>query len=552
MFKLASMFVDIKADATPFNKAIDSIHGRLSTASVAVGTFTGNIAATIARSAVSMGSGLFDNTISAASTLNETVSKVGTVFEDSAGTVTAQADMMAQKFGLSKQAQLDAAATLGLFAQGAGQSNAKAAEFSNTMVKLASDAMSFYNVPFDVALQKIQSGLSGESEPLRAFGVFLNEDAVAAEALALGLTKSGEKLDDGAKVMARASLIQKGLAKANGDLERTYSGTENQSRKFWGTLENLGATIGTAVLPAFTKLLEVGNAGLASLMEGWESSKATVEGWSNSIITAIDTVGVVWRNLGDVWQIGRIKIAEAVANTIAEIEVMPGNIGKIAAWIGKNWYSLIYDGITLATNGFIQFFRNLSNASSAFGKWLADPSAGFDFKWEGLADGWAATADALPEMTKPALVDYQKQVDEVGERIAANEKRRAERMAADKKEANKPALAAAAATPAAAAEKKEKEKKAKEKKQEEQWSSRTFDAASFHEDMRAKQYEAMAKGSALANAANASRPAAAEQQAANGETTQSEMLKELRILNQTMSQLFNVAKDRRPSPALLG
>jgi hypothetical protein len=60
------------------------------------------------------------------------------------------------------------------------------------MAKLAADSMSFFDKDFDVALDKIRAGLSGESEPLRAFGVLLSEDAVKAEALALKLAKSSK------------------------------------------------------------------------------------------------------------------------------------------------------------------------------------------------------------------------------------------------------------------------------------------------------------------------------------------------------------------------
>ncbi|MDG6746336.1 SDR family NAD(P)-dependent oxidoreductase, partial [Staphylococcus aureus] len=69
---------------------------------------------------------------------------------------------------------------------------------------------------FDEAIGKIRSGLSGESEPLRDFGVFLTEAAVKAKALELGMIKVGEELTEQGKIMARAILIQEGLADANG------------------------------------------------------------------------------------------------------------------------------------------------------------------------------------------------------------------------------------------------------------------------------------------------------------------------------------------------
>lgn len=405
MFKLASLFVDIKADQAPLDKALSGVRSGLSSASVAVGTFVGNIATGLARAASSFAGVAFTKTIQSASALNESLSKTGTIFGDSAQAVIGQTEQMADKFGLSKQAMLDSQSVLGLFAKGAGQSAEGAADFSNKMTKLAADAMSFYNVPFEEALQKIQSGLSGESEPLRAFGVFLNEDAVAAEALSLGLSKTGKDLDDGAKVMARASLITKGLASASGDLERTFDGTENQSRRFWGSLDNLAQSIGASLLPAFNSLLAAGN-------------------------TMVDALARGWRNLPEYFTIARIRIAEGIQNLIAWFQVLPENVGRIAAWIGKNWYELIVDGINASITAFKNFGANLQNLGEAIGQWFADPTAGFNFEWKPLLEGFKATADALPEMVKPAFVSMQAEIDAVGQRIADREQARAQKVVA--------------------------------------------------------------------------------------------------------------------------
>lgn len=452
---------------------MDSVHSRLSTANVAVGAFTGNLAAMLVKAATGFAGDLFSSTIKSAASMNETVSKVKTVFGDAADSVIGQSNQMAKAFGLPKQEMLDSQAVLGLFAKGAGQSAEQAANFSNKMVKLAADASSFNEVPFEQAIQKIQSGLSGESEPLRAFGVFLTEDAVKAEALAMGLIKTNAEMTEGTKVMARASLITKGLATQSGDLDRTASGTANQMKKFWGTLTNLGTDIGTILLPAFDKLLEVGNAAVTRLSAEWESSKATFASWTSSIVEAFDTVGVMWRNLGDVWEIGRIKLAESVANMFAIIETLPTNIGEIASYIGRNWYQLIADGVNASIAVFTNFFTNLTNAGGALGKFFADPTAGFEFNWTPLLDGFKATAEALPTLTKPGLVSYQEQIDAVGKRIADKEQARAAKLAASAAKAASPAIAASEAAA----------------KKAENFKSESLGAADFASKLRTAQLE---------------------------------------------------------------
>jgi hypothetical protein len=189
----------------------------------------------------------------AASNLNETLSKVGVVFGASSDQVTKFADEMADKFGLVRREVLDAASSFGLILQGAGMTAQASAGLSIQLAKLAADASSFYNVPIDVALEKIRAGLGGEAEPLRAFGVLLSEAAVKAKAAAMGFTT----LDESTKAAARAQLIVEGLNKAGGDLERTSDSLANRQRKLTGDWENLKTELGSALIPAFQDLIDV-------------------------------------------------------------------------------------------------------------------------------------------------------------------------------------------------------------------------------------------------------------------------------------------------------
>lgn len=179
-----------------------------------------------------------------AADLAETQSKVNFVFGESSRVVNRMADDMAASFGAIKRETLDAAASFGLMAQAAGVSKAKSAELGAELVKLGLDAASFFNTSNEEAFQVLRSGLAGETEPLRRFGVLLSEAALKSEAVALGIAKTKRELTDQEKVMARISLIKKGLAPATGDLERTQDSTSNQLRKLQGELENAAADFG--------------------------------------------------------------------------------------------------------------------------------------------------------------------------------------------------------------------------------------------------------------------------------------------------------------------
>lgn len=272
MFKLASLFVEIGADAKPLDNTLAGAKSKVIAAATAMkASFTKafsiesigiGIGAAIPGMVASIGGRLVDaakSGVFAASDLNETIQKTEVVFGAASKGVISFAESMRDSFGSSRKEILDSASGFGLIAKGAGLSKVAAAELSVKLAGLADDASSFYNVGMDVALEKIRAGLTGESEPLRAFGVLLNEDAVKAEALRMGLVGVGKVLSESSKVAARASLIQKGLADAEGDHMRTAGGFANQTRELSGRLEDLGATVGNMALPAITSLTVLTN-----------------------------------------------------------------------------------------------------------------------------------------------------------------------------------------------------------------------------------------------------------------------------------------------------
>jgi hypothetical protein len=279
-FRLAELFVDI---TTNDKQALTGI-GRVQ------GAFAG-LGSKLLALGGAIGGGMFlYKAVTGASNLNETLSKTGVVFGKSTAEVVAQSEAMSRAFGLSRTEMLDAASVFGLMAKGAGMGQDQAAGFSNQLVKLAADAASFYNVPMGVALEKIRAGLSGEAEPLRAFGVFLSDAAVKAEAARMGIGGLNGELTEGEKILARQSLITKGLADANGDLERTSGSAANQQRKLMGQLQRVQEDIGQVLQPAWVSLLQASTQGLTALSEGFQSNKATIAEWATYVGGAIGGV----------------------------------------------------------------------------------------------------------------------------------------------------------------------------------------------------------------------------------------------------------------------
>ena len=359
--------------------------------------------------------------VKAASDLNETVSRSKVVFGDSFGSVEAQAKGLQSAYGVSRKAQIDMASGYGAMAEGAGCSAAESAKLSNQLVKMAADLSSSVNIPFEEAAEKIRSGLAGESEPLRQFGVSIDEDTVKAYAMQKGFAAAGGEINAHAKIAARAELITRGLSYTQDDLARTSDGAANQFRKAGGGIADFGERIGELLLPAVTVGITAFNELLTATREVFEGGIATFEGWAAKVKSGVEAVAVVTRNLGDYWEMTTIKAREMSLNVLAVFASLPENIGKIATWIGKNWRQLITDALNATIASFKNFSTNLTGMGSAIGKWLANPTKGFQFHWKPLLDGFKATAEALPELAKPEWVSLQNDIDKVGQRIADKE-----------------------------------------------------------------------------------------------------------------------------------
>jgi hypothetical protein len=113
-----------------------------------------------------------------------------------------------------------------------------------------------FNIDVAEALQVFQSGLSGEAEPLKRFGINLLQSEVQAYALREGLIQVGEQMTEDQKVQARYGLLMEATAKTQGDFANTSDGLANSQRILSATFKNMQATVGAALVPAFATLTQ--------------------------------------------------------------------------------------------------------------------------------------------------------------------------------------------------------------------------------------------------------------------------------------------------------
>lgn len=200
---------------------------------------------------------LFSGAVDEASAVAEAGSKVNVVFGSMSDEVRAFGENASEAFGQSDRQALSALGTFGNLLRAVGLTEAKAAEFSMRMVGLASDLASFNDTTVDEALLALRAGLVGETEPLKRFGVNLNEARLKAEAMAQGLSDGKGTLDATAKAQAAYALILKDTTLAQGDFQRTSDGLANSQRDLAADWADLRAELGEKLLPAATEFVQV-------------------------------------------------------------------------------------------------------------------------------------------------------------------------------------------------------------------------------------------------------------------------------------------------------
>ena len=218
--------------------------------------------------------GVFMGPINAASNFSESLNKANVVFGKSIGVIDEFAKTSAQAFGQSQQQVYEMTATFGNLFVTMGLGGKAAANMSVDVVRLASDLASFNNVDTPEVLEAIRSGLIGETEPMRKFGVVISESAVAAQAASMGLgrlTKKGKEssrvFTEAEKVQARYALMMKQTTTAQGDFTRTSKGMANAQRIIDAQWKDIQVTLGNELLPVIAPIVSAFATGLPRALE---------------------------------------------------------------------------------------------------------------------------------------------------------------------------------------------------------------------------------------------------------------------------------------------
>lgn len=138
---------------------------------------------------------------------------------------------------------------------GFGDTAERAQLMSQNLTQLGYDISSFFNVSIEDAMQKLQSGISGELEPLRRLGYDLSQARLEQTALNLGIKESVANMTQAEKAELRYYAIMTQVTTAQGDMARTLEAPANQLRILQAQLTQAARAIGNIFIPALSAIL---------------------------------------------------------------------------------------------------------------------------------------------------------------------------------------------------------------------------------------------------------------------------------------------------------
>lgn len=138
---------------------------------------------------------------------------------------------------------------------GFGDTAERAQLMSQNLTQLGYDISSFFNISIEDAMQKLQSGISGELEPLRRLGYDLSQARLEQTALNLGIKESVANMTQAEKAELRYYAIMTQVTTAQGDMARTLEAPANQLRILQAQLTQAARAIGNIFIPTLNAIL---------------------------------------------------------------------------------------------------------------------------------------------------------------------------------------------------------------------------------------------------------------------------------------------------------
>lgn len=364
MAELARLNVLIGADLSELEKKLKASTKSLEDVGAKMQAIGGKLSAAVTLPLVAVGAAA----VKMAADAQEASNKFDVVMGPAADRMRARIEELHKTIPLARHELIGLAAGVQDMLVPFGVAREQAAGMSVDMVELAGDLAAFNDVSPEDALLAIQSALAGSSEPMLRFGVDTRVASLEAIALANGLIKEGQALDGAARAQAVMLAIQKDSTDAQGAARREAEGSAASMRFFGQAMKDLSVTIGDALLPVITPLIQKATEITKKFQElSPETQKKIVAfgALAAAIGPVLVVLGTVAASIGAL--VSPIGLAVAALAAISAAWVAWGEeikywVPKIIKWVFKviDPFEFVSEAVGLMYDAFKWVFRKIT------------------------------------------------------------------------------------------------------------------------------------------------------------------------------------------------
>jgi len=225
-----------------------------------------------------------------ASDLAEVQNVVDVTFGSATEAINSWSKECLAAYGMNEVSAKRYAGTIGAMLKSSGLADDAIVDMSKDMVGLAGDMASFYNLDLETAFEKIRSGISGETEPLKQLGINMSVANLEAYALSQGITTAYNEMSQAEQVMLRYNYLMSTTADAQGDFARTQDSYANQTRLLSESWLEFTGVMAEQLLPVLTTIVSWLNNIVAFLTENADMVSAVLVG----LATTVGILAVAW------------------------------------------------------------------------------------------------------------------------------------------------------------------------------------------------------------------------------------------------------------------
>jgi len=279
----------------------------------------------------------------------QSLGKMKVVFESNSKSIEKWAQNSLRDFGLAKSTAIEMAGDFGALFKGMGMNLKQTEEWSTTLTERTMDLANFYDTTVEETNRALNAIVTGQTEPLRRFGINMTQASLQEYAYAEGIKKKVSEMTEAEKVQLRYNFVIERTNIAVGTTARESDTATGQMNKFKESVKELGLSFSEEILPIFTPVIK----GLNTMTEKFANLSTGTRKFIVTVGGIVAVIGPVLLVLGSVFGAIKnisegMKVAKTALGAVGKAGKLFSGLLNNTAFMGFAKWALVIAGVALA------------------------------------------------------------------------------------------------------------------------------------------------------------------------------------------------------------